>query len=88
MIYLRHHGKPNDYNIMNYHQLNSNINGSIRGNNYELVSIDVNTQYKLTVTDIKGDDVISIQQLHVHFFMVRRTKKYFCGNYYSYDQCF
>ncbi len=39
---------------MNYHQLISN-------------SIDVNTQYNLTVTDIKGDDVISLQQLYVHF---------------------
>ncbi len=46
---------------------NSNINGSIIGKNYEVVNIDVNTQYNLTVTDINGDDVISIQQLYVHF---------------------
>ncbi len=35
--------------------------------NYEVVSIDVNTEYNLTVTDINGDDVISIQQLYVNF---------------------
>ncbi len=57
------------------------------------MSIDVNTQYNLTVTDIKGDDVISLQQLYVHFFLCsvvtgQEDKKYFCGNYYSYDQCF
>ncbi len=46
---------------------NSNINGSIRGKNYELVNIDVHTQYNVTVTDINGDDVISMQQLYVHF---------------------
>ncbi len=46
---------------------NSNINGSIIGKNYEVVGIDVNTQYNLTVTDINGDDVISLQQLYVHF---------------------
>ncbi len=46
---------------------NSNMNGSIIGKNYELVNIDVNTQYNLTVTDINGDYVISIQQLYVHF---------------------
>ncbi len=38
---------------------NSNINGSIIGKNYEVVSIDVNTLYNLTVTDIYRD-VISI----------------------------
>ncbi len=59
---------------MNYHQLNSNINGSIRGNNYELVNIDVNTQYNLTVSDINGDNVISLQQLHVHFFMLSSNR--------------
>ncbi len=31
------------------------------------MSIDVNTQYNLTVTDINEDDVISMQQLYVHF---------------------
>ncbi len=36
------------------------------------MSIDVNTQYTLTVTDIKGDDVISIQQLYVHFFYAQQ----------------
>ncbi len=46
---------------------NRYINGSIMGKNYEVVSVDVNTQYNLTVTDINGDDVISIQQLYVHF---------------------
>ncbi len=46
---------------------NSNINGSIIGKNYKVVNIDVNTQYNLTVTDINGDDVISIQQLYIHF---------------------
>ncbi len=46
---------------------NSNINGSIMGKNYEVVSIDVNTQYNLTVTDINGEDVISMQQLYIHF---------------------
>ena len=45
---------------------NSSTNGSIIGNNYEVVSVDVNTQYNLTVTDINGDDVISMQQLYVH----------------------
>ncbi len=30
----------------------------------------MNTQYNLTVTDINGDDVISIQQLYVHFFFL------------------
>ncbi len=33
----------------------SNINGSIIGKNYDLVSIDVNTQYNLTVADINND---------------------------------
>ncbi len=47
--------------------INSNVNGSIRGKNYKLANIDVNTQYNLTVSDINGDDVISIQQLYVHF---------------------
>ncbi len=46
---------------------NSYINGSIIGKKYEVVSIDVNTQYNLTVSDINGDDVISIQ-LYVHVF--------------------
>ncbi len=36
MIYLHHHGKPNDFIFMNYHQLNSNINGSVRK---EMISI-------------------------------------------------
>ncbi len=46
---------------------NSTINGSIIGKNYEVVSVDVNTQYNLTVTDINGEDVISMQQLYIHF---------------------
>ncbi len=46
---------------------NSNINGSVIGKNYKVVNIDVNTQYNLTVTDINGDDVISMQQLYIHF---------------------
>ncbi len=46
---------------------NSTINGSIIGKNYEVVSVDVNTQYNLTVTDIYGEDVISMQQLYIHF---------------------
>ncbi len=45
----------------------SNIDGSIIGKNYEVVSIDVNTQYNLTVTDINGNDVISMQQMYVLF---------------------
>ncbi len=43
------------------------MNGSIIEKNYKVVSVDVNTQYNLTVTDINGDDVISIQQLYIHF---------------------
>ncbi len=38
---------------------NSTINGSIMGKNYEAVSIDVNTLYNLTVTDVNGDDILS-----------------------------
>ncbi len=38
---------------------NRYINGSIMGENYEVVSVDVNTQYNLTVTDINGDVVFS-----------------------------
>ncbi len=49
---------------------NDNINGSIIGKKYEVVSIDANKQYNLTVTDINGDDVISIQQLYVHFILL------------------
>ncbi len=45
----------------------STINGSIIGKNYDKVNIDVNTQYNLTVSDINGDDVISMQQLYVHY---------------------
>ncbi len=44
---------------------NSYINGSIIGKNYELVSIDVNTQYNLTVTDINGDDVVMLRELDI-----------------------
>ncbi len=43
---------------------NSTSNGSIIGKNYEVVSIDVDTNYNLTV--IHGDYVISIQ-LYVHY---------------------
>ncbi len=43
---------------------NSTSNGSIIGKNYEVVSIDVDTYYNLTV--INGDYVISIQKLYVH----------------------
>ncbi len=43
---------------------NSNINGSITGKNYEVVSIDVDTYYNLTV--LNGDYMISIKQLYVH----------------------
>ncbi len=43
---------------------NRYINGSIIGKNYEVGSIDVDTNYNLTV--INGDYVISIQQLYVH----------------------
>ncbi len=38
---------------------NRYINGSIMGKNYEVVNIDVNTRYNLTVTDINGDVVFS-----------------------------
>ncbi len=61
----------------------STINGSIIGKNYEVVSVDVNTQYNLTVTDINGDDVISMQQLYIHFIFLcspitgQENKKYF-----------
>ncbi len=44
---------------------NSTINGTIIGKNYELVSIDVNTQYNLTVTDINGDDVVMLWELDI-----------------------
>ncbi len=70
---------------------NSNINGSIIGKNYKVVSVDVNTQYNLTVTDINGDDVISMQQLYIHFIFLclpitgQEDKNNFCSNYY---QCF
>ncbi len=42
---------------------NSNINGSIIGKNYEVVSIDVNIHYNVTVTDINGDDVVMSQEI-------------------------
>ncbi len=45
----------------------STINGSIIGKNFEVLSVDVNSQYNLTVTDINGEDVISMQQLYIHF---------------------
>ncbi len=35
------------------------MNGSILGKKYEVVRVDVNTQYNLTVTDINGDVVFS-----------------------------
>ncbi len=44
---------------------NSSTNGSIIGKNYELVSIDVNTQYNLTVADINGDDVVMLWELDI-----------------------
>ncbi len=56
---------------MNYHpQNNGTINGSIIGKNYEVVSIDVNTQYNLTVTDIKGDDVVMLRKLDIESIFV------------------
>ncbi len=73
---------------------NSNINGLITGKNYEIVSIDVQTQYNLTVTDINGDDVISIQQLYVHFISSclpvkgQKSNTISCGYYNAYYQCF
>ncbi len=63
---------------------NSNMNGSIRGKNYEVVSIDVNTQYNITVADINGDDVTLMQQLYVHFISLclpatgQKIKKIIC----------
>ncbi len=56
--------------------------------NYEVVSIDVNTQYNLTVTDINEDDVISMQQLYVHFISLclpvtgQKDKNNISGNLY------
>ncbi len=49
---------------------NSYINGSIIGKNYEVVSIDVNTQYNITVTDINGDDVIMLRELDIESIFV------------------
>ncbi len=55
------------------------------------MSVDVNTQYNLTVTDINGEDVISMQQLYIHFIFLcspitgQEDKKKICSNYY---QCF
>ncbi len=40
---------------------NSNVNGSIIGKYYEIVNIDVNTQYNLTVSDINGDQDSSME---------------------------
>ncbi len=49
----------------------SNMNGSIIGKNYELVSIDVNTQYyNLTVTDINGDDVDMLRKVDIESIFV------------------
>ncbi len=48
----------------------SNMNGSIIGKNYELVSVDVNTQYNLTVTDISGDDVVMLRKLDIESIIV------------------
>ncbi len=44
---------------------NSNMNGYIIGKNYEVLSIDVNTQYNLTVSDINGDDVVMLRELDI-----------------------
>ncbi len=79
-----------NYNGCSYElsSTNSNITGSILGKNYEVVSIDVNTQYNLTVTDIYRD-VISMQQLYVHIISLclpvtgQKDKNNVCGNYYS-----
>ncbi len=38
---------------------NGNINGSIIGKNYKEESIEANSLIKVTVTDIKGDVVVS-----------------------------
>ncbi len=54
---------------------NSNINGSIIGKNYEVVSIDVDTYYNLTV--INGDYICDFNTTIVcsfHFFMLTRNR--------------
>ncbi len=48
----------------------SNLNGSIIGKNYVVVSIDVSTQYNLTVTDINGDDVVMLRKLDIESIFV------------------